>query len=327
MSAFRDRCKSLPVMSVVGGKADLPGTAPKSPLIANSGHPSIPMRASEQSAKLLILSDFRQGHFVAEERIQRRLAAIVAVDVVGYSRLMGQDEEGTLARLKTLRAELIDPSRQTHNGRIFKTTGDGIMIEFPSAVDAVDHAVNVQRGMAKRNAGMPQDRRIEFRIGINIGDVIVDEGDVFGDGVNVAARLEGLAEPGGICVSGAVYDQVTNKTSYAFDDMGAQNVKNIAKPVQVYRVVLDNLEGQTDIRKKSLAAVLSRPALAVLPFANLDGDPEQDYFADGLTEDIISALSAWRSFPVIARNSTFIYKGKAVKVQQVAEGQCQSKSA
>ena len=256
---------------------------------------------------------------MAEERVQRRLAAILAADVVGYSRLMEADEAGTHARLKALRAEMIYPSLEAHTGRVFKTTGDGILSEFPSAVDAVEHAVRVQRAMVQRNAGLPLDQRIEFRIGINIGDVIVDEGDVFGDGVNVAARLESLADAGGICVSGAVYDQVSNKTGYAFDDMGARQVKNIAKPIQVYRVVLDDSEGEVDARGSSPAAVLSRPALAVLPFDNLGGGPEQEYFADGLTEDIIGALSAWRSFPVIARNSTFIYKGKAVKVQQVAE--------
>ncbi len=256
---------------------------------------------------------------MADERVQRRLAAIVAADVVGYARLMGEDEQGTLVRLKALRAELIEPSREIHNGRVFKTTGDGILIEFPSAVDAVEYVVLVQREMARRNAEMPEDRRIEFRIGINLGDVIVDEGDVFGDGVNVAARLEGLADAGGICVSGAVYDQVTGKTGYAFDDMGAQSVKNIAKPVQVYRLVLDDPEEEVGTGEASSATVLSRPALAVLPFANLGGDPEQEYFADGLTEDIITSLASFPNLFVIARNSTSKFKGKAVDIRDVAQ--------
>ena len=174
---------------------------------------------------------------MAEERVQRRLAAILAADVVGYSRLMERDETGTLTRLKALRDELVEPSRQTHRGRVFKTTGDGILTEFPSAVDAVEHAVRVQREVAQRNADLPPDRRIEFRVGINVGDVIFDDGDVFGDGVNVASRLEGLAEPGGICISGSVFDQIGNKTEYDFENIGPQEIKNIARPIQVYRVI------------------------------------------------------------------------------------------
>jgi len=259
---------------------------------------------------------------MAEERVQRRLAAILAADVVGYSRLMERDETGTLARLKALRAELIEPSRATHRGRVFKTTGDGILTEFPSAVDAVEHAVAVQRAIARQNASLPADRRIEFRVGINVGDVIFDDGDVFGDGVNVAARLEGLAEPGGICIAGSVFDQIGNKTEYGFENIGPQEIKNIGRPIQVYRVIFADdaaAGGAAESATPSAAAILSRPAIAILPFENLSGDPEQDFFADGLSEDLIAVLSSWRSFPVIARNSTFTYKGKAVKVQQVAQ--------
>ena len=259
---------------------------------------------------------------MAEQRVQRRLAAILAADVVGYSRLMEADEAGTLGQLRALRRELLDPSLQEHHGRIFKTAGDGILIEFSSAVDAVEDAVSVQQAMARRNIGVPEDRRIQLRVGINLGDVIADDGDVFGDGVNVAARLEGLAEPGGICISGAVFDQIGNKTGYSFVDIGRQTVKNISRPIQVYRVVFDDTNAEAGPRSSdpsNVETILSRPAIAVLPFENLSGDPAQDYFADGLTEDLTSVLSAWRSFPVIARNSTFTYKGRAVKVQQVAE--------
>ncbi len=255
---------------------------------------------------------------MSQDGVTRRLAAILAADVVGYGRLMGADEAGTLARIKTLRREVIDPSIATHGGSIFKTTGDGVLVEFPSAVNAVEHAVEVQHEMAARNAGLPDDRRIEFRIGINVGDVIAEDGDIFGDGVNIAARLEALSETGGVRIAGNVYDQVKNKTECAFEDMGLQQVKNIEDPVHTYRVILQGSEAAIG-SDATAAAVLSRPALAVLPFTNLSGDPEQEYFADGLTEDIITALCAWRAFPVIARNSSFIYKGKSVKVQQVAE--------
>ena len=257
---------------------------------------------------------------MAEQRAQRRLAAILAADVVGYSRLMRADEAGTLAQLKTLRKELLDPKITEYGGRVVKTTGDGILIEFPSAVDAVSHASDVQRAMAQRNAAVPEDRRMELRIGINVGDVIVDGDDILGDGVNVAARLEGLAKPGGTCVSGTVFDQVKDKLELGFDDLGPQMVKNIDEPVRVYRMDLGSARTEPVTEPVSLdTAIFQRAAIAVLPFANMGGDADQEIFADGLSEDIITALSHMRSFPVIARNSTFTYKGQSVKVQQIAD--------
>ena len=258
---------------------------------------------------------------MVEDRVDRRLAAIFAGDVAGYSRLMSIDEEGTLRQLKALRKELVDPKITEHRGRIVKSTGDGILVEFVSVVDAVRCAVDIQRGMGERNAEVPADKRIEFRIGINVGDIIIDQDDIFGDGVNVAARLESLADPGGIMVSSAVHDQVRDKLSFGFEDMGEQSVKNIARPVGVHRVKLT----QTAVVGKSATTTAKmdrtasdRPSLAVLPFANMSGDPEQEYFADGITEDIITALSKLRWFFVIARNSTFTYKGKAIDVKRVA---------
>jgi adenylate cyclase len=243
----------------------------------------------------------------------RRLAAILAADVAGYSRLMGADEEGTLAALKAIRRELGDPKVKEHRGRIVKTTGDGLLIEFASVVDAVRCAVEVQEGMAERNAEVPQEKRIEFRIGINLGDIIRDGRDIFGDGVNIAARLEALAEPGGICVSQVVHGQVRDKLDLAFEDTGEQQVKNIARPVHVWRVRLG-------IKPAVSASVPlpDEPSIAVLPFQNLSGDPEQEYFADGMVEEIITALSRIRWLFVIARNSSSTYKGRAVDVRQVA---------
>jgi adenylate cyclase len=253
---------------------------------------------------------------------ERRLAAVVAADMVGYSRLMEVDETGTLARLKTHRIELIDPAIAKNRGRIIKTTGDGMLVEFHSVADAVLCAAEIQRRMARRNMDVSPARWIQFRIGINLGDVIVEEDDIFGDGVNVAARLEMLAEPGGICVSGAVRDQVGHRLDdIAFEDLGDQSVKNITRLIRVYRVRLepnaataregaDNAAVTTTIAKK--------PSIAVLPLANMSGDPEQEFFADGLTEDIITELSRFRDLLVISRNSTFVHKGKAVKVQEVA---------
>jgi adenylate cyclase len=255
---------------------------------------------------------------VAEQRTQRRLAAIVAADVVGYSRLMGADEEGTLARLNQLRRELLHPKVTEYNGRIVKTTGDGTLIEFPSAVDAVQHAVDVQQSLASRNADLPKDHRIEIRMGINLGDIIVEDEDIFGEGVNVAARLEGIAEPGGICLSAIVHESVRTKLDVAFTDAGEQLLKNIAEPVHVYRVALDGSNRDSEDISGS-HAMFRRPTVAVLPFENLSGDPEQEYFADGLTEDIIIALSLWKSFPVIARNSTFAYKGASPDIRKVGE--------
>ena len=255
---------------------------------------------------------------MAEERILRRLAAILAADVVGYSRLMGADETGTLARLKALRGELLNPKVSEYGGRVVKTTGDGTLIEFPSAVDAVNHAIDVQRSMAQRNIDEAHDSRMDLRIGINVGDVIVEGEDIFGDGVNVAARLEALAEPGGICISGTVYDQVRGKLDMPIQDLGEQSLKNIVEPVRVIAVTLEaGTPGPATASHTD--AIFRRPAVAVLPFENLSADPDQEYFADGLTEDIITALSLWRSFPVIARNSTFAYKGTSPDIRRVGE--------
>ena len=234
----------------------------------------------------------------------RRLAAILAADVAGYSRLMGADEEGTLAALKQLRSKLADPKIEEHHGRIVKTTGDGLLVEFPSVVDAVRCAVEVQCEMAECNIGVPVEKRIEFRIGINVGDIIIDGDDIFGDGVNVAARLEALAEPGGICVSRAVHDQVRDKLDIAFEDRGKQQVKNIASPVHFYRIPISE-----NAPTNAPLPLPDKPSIAVLPFANMSGDPEQEYFADGMVEEIITALCRIRWLFVIARNSSFTYKG------------------
>lgn len=246
------------------------------------------------------------------ERAERRLAAIFASDIVGYSRLMGADEEGTLARLNAHRREFLEPKITEHRGRIVKRTGDGILIEFASAVDAVRCAVEIQNGMIERNSSEPQDKRIEARIGIHVGDIIIEDNDIFGDGVNVAARLEGIAPPGGICVSDDAYRQVRGRLEADFQDMGEQELKNIARPVRAYRF---HPGGNT---KATLALSLpDKPSIAVLPFQNMSGDPEQDYFADGVVEDIITGLSRFKWLFVIARNSSFVYKGQAVDVKKV----------
>jgi len=242
----------------------------------------------------------------------RRLAAILAADVAGYSRLIEADEEGTLGRLKALRADIIDPKIAGHKGRIVKTTGDGMLVEFASVVDAVRCASELQVAMAESNAPLPQDHRIEFRIGINVGDIVVEDGDIFGDGVNVAARLEGLAEPGGICVSARVREDATGRLDLAFEDIGEQSLKNITRPVRVFRVAM----GRKLVPEPPLA-LPDKPSIVVLPFANLSGDPEQEYFADGMVEEIITALSRIRWLFVIARNSSFTYKGQSVDVRQV----------
>ena len=251
----------------------------------------------------------------------RRLAAILAADVAGYSRLMGVDEEGTLERLKAIRRELSDPKIAEHHGRIVKTTGDGLLVEFASVVDAVRCAVEVQRGMAERNAGVAAGRRIDLRIGINLGDIISDDFDIYGDGVNVAARLEALATPGGICVSRVVRDQVRDKLDVAFDDRGEQQVKNIARPVHVFDVrIAAAIATSAPVPDPPVRASLplpDKPSIAVLPFANMSGDPDQEYFADGMVEDIITGLSRIKWLFVIARNSTFVYKGKPTDVKQV----------
>ena len=255
------------------------------------------------------------------ERVERRLVAILAADVAGYSRLMGQDEVGTLARLRAHRRELIDPNIANHKGRIVKTTGDGILVEFPSVVEAVACAVTVQRGMAERNATTAEDQRIVFRIGVNLGDIIIaGDNDIHGDGVNVAARLEGIAEQGGICVSGTVRDHIGDRLDLAFEDMGDQALKNIARPVRAYRVGLAVAERTTTTSPVETTPTLTlpdKPSIAVLPFQNMSGDPEQEYFADGMVEEIITALSRIRWLFVIARNSSFTYKGQGVDVKQV----------
>jgi TolB-like protein len=251
---------------------------------------------------------------VEKERVQRRLAAILAADMAGYSRLTGLDEEGTIARLRALRRELIDPTVAEHRGRIVKTTGDGLLIEFGSVVDAVRCAVEVQRGMTTRNTDVPADRRIEFRVGIHLGDVVVEGGDLLGDGVNVAARLETVAEPGGICMSEDAYRQVRDKVPSTFIDSGGQQFKNISRPVRVYRLAADL---SATIPSRAAPPLPDKPSIAVLPFQNMSGDPEQEYFADGVVEEIITALSRFRNLFVIARNSSFTYKGRAVDVKQV----------
>jgi adenylate cyclase len=258
---------------------------------------------------------------MAEERVERRLAAILAADVVGYSRLMGANEEGTLADLKRHRRELVDPKITEHRGRIVKTTGDGMLAEFVSVVDAVRCAVDIQREMADRNAGVPTDQRIEFRIGLNVGDIIIDDRDIYGDGVNIAARLEALAEPGGICASRVVRDQVRDKLDFSFEDMGEQQVKNIARPVRTHRVLLGpSVVEPTGAAAASRAARApqQKPSIAVLPFANMSGDAEQEYFSEGITEDIITNLSRNRAFFVISRSTSFTFKGPAVDVAKVA---------
>ena len=253
---------------------------------------------------------------MTEIRAQRRLAAILAADVVGYSRLMEQDESGTLAALKARRQNVLAPVLSQFNGRIVKVMGDGVLVEFGSAVDAVQCAVQLQDAFFKENQVLPEEKHIVLRIGINLGDVIVEGTDIYGDGVNIAARLEGLAEPGGICISGSVHEQVKRKLDLSFDDMGLQSVKNIAEPVSVYRI--RGPMAKTGVRHAETPPMQSeRPAIAVLPFTNMSGDPEQEYFSDGITEDIITELSRFRSLLVIARHSSFAYKGKPVTVQQV----------
>lgn len=295
---------------------------------------------------------------MAEERVERRLAAILAADVVGYSRLMSEDEEGTLGALNAHLKELIEPLISSQNGRIVKTTGDGLLVEFSSVIDAVHFAVAFQNGMAERNLDVSKDRRIEFRIGINIGDVIIQDDDVFGDGVNVAARLESLADPGGICVSRAARDQIRDKLHYGLRDLGEVEVKNIARPVRVFQLLPDSSKTtshrRSRIKKGRLAftavlafviaagaglwvwqpwadqtvrarperiayALPNKPSIAILPFANLSGDKQQEYFADGITEDLITDLAQSKEIFVIARNSTFAYKGRNVPIREVAE--------
>ena len=264
-----------------------------------------------------------------KQPVERRLVAILAADVAGYSRLMGADEEGTLERLKAHRRELIDRKIREHRGRIVKTTGDGMLAEFPSVVDAVRCAVEVQRAMIDRNAEIREDKRITFRIGVNLGDVIIDGDDIYGDGVNIAARLEALAEPGGICISRVVRDQIRDKLPYAFEDMGEQSVKNIARPIRAYRMSVDAVAStplvaalaQPVPSPRSAVAIVAAPvprlSFVVLPFANLSNDPDHEYFADGITDDLTTDLTHISGSFVIARNTAFTYKGKPIDARQL----------
>ena len=257
---------------------------------------------------------------MSSEHVERRLAAILAADVAGSCRLIGIDEEGTLARLKALRRTLFDPKIAEHHGRVVKNTGDGAIAEFASVVDAVRCADEIQRGMAEQNIDVPQDKRIELRIGIHVGDIIIEENDIFGDGVNIAVRLEGIAEPGGISISDDARRQIRGKVDITFEDLGSQSLKNIAEPMRVWRVPYGRAVPAVPTRLRVDDAALTlpdKPSIAVLPFTNLSSDPEQDYFADGMVEDIITALSRFKALFVIARNSSFTYKGRAVDVKQV----------
>jgi len=292
--------------------------------------------------------------------MERRLTAILVADMVGYSRLMAADEAGTLARQKANRKELIDPRIAEYGGRLVKSTGDGVLVEFPSVVDALCCAVTIQLAMTEREAAVPEETRIAYRIGINLGDIIIEDDDIYGDGVNVAARLEALAEPGGVCVSRTVVNHVRGKVASDFEDRGQQQVKNIPEPVHVFRVLMQpEAAGETaaetrrmtwwwqpaagavavlaiaitglmvwqpwtpDVQPASVErmafALPDKPSIAVLPFDNMSDDPEQEYFADGMTEDLITDLSKISGLFVIARNSTFTYKGTPVEVRQVAE--------
>ena len=253
--------------------------------------------------------------------MEHRLAAVLAADMAGYSRLMEIDEVGTLARLRTHRIELIDPAIAKNRGNIIKTTGDGMLVEFQSVADAVRCAVEIQERMARRNADVAEERRIQFRIGINLGDIIFQDDDIFGDGVNIASRLEQLADVGGICVTTAVYDQVADRLDVAFEDLGEKILKNIKRPIRVFRVALNMPPKAPSNNDQTPAAshAVVKPTVAVLPFANMSGDTEQEFFVDGLTEDIITELSRRHELFVISRNSTFVYKGKSVDLREVAQ--------
>lgn len=254
---------------------------------------------------------------MTEDRVERRLAAVLAADVAGYSRLMGDDEEGTLTRLKAVRKNLVDPTIAAHRGRMVKTTGDGMLVEFASAVDAVRCAIEFQDGIAGQSADGPPDAHIEFRIGIHVGDIIFDDNDIFGDGVNIAARLEGIAETGGVCISEDTYRQIRDRVDAEFDDKGEIALKNITRPMRVFALAGAKKHGTKVIERAPQLTLPEKPSIAVLPFQNMSGDPEQEYFADGTVEDIITGLSRSRSLFVIARNSSFTYKGKAVDIKQV----------
>src|SRR6202162_5848590 len=261
-----------------------------------------------------------------KNRAERRLAAILAADVAGYSRLIGEDEDGTLGRLRSVRAEVIDPRIAEHRGRLVKTTGDGLLVEFASVVDALRCASEWQQAMAGRNAGIADAERIEFRIGINVGDVVVEDGDIFGDGVNVAARLEALAEPGGICVSARVQEDVAGRLDLTFDDLGEQSVKNIVRPIRAYALTADAVaalpRADTTVAQRPTApsavpSTAPRLSIVVLPFINLSDDPKQQYFVDGVTEDLTTDLSRIAHSFVISRNTAFTYKDKPVNAKQI----------
>jgi adenylate cyclase len=259
------------------------------------------------------------------ERVERRLAAVLAADVAGYSRLMGRDEERTLAQLKTLRKTLVDPAIAAHRGRIVKTTGDGMLVEFASAVDAARCAIEIQREMSHRTAGVPPEHRIEFRFGIHVGDIIIDDDDIFGDGVNIAARLEGIAEPGGVCISDDAYRQIRGKIDIAFENIGKQTLKNIAEPMEAWQIrpageAAAALGSASSSKTQDLSLTLpDKPSIVVLPFDNMSAEPGQDYLADGIVEAITAALSCIRSFFVIARSSAFTYKGRATNARDIGK--------
>jgi adenylate cyclase len=260
---------------------------------------------------------------VTAEPVQRKLAAILSADVVGYSRLMAEDESATIRTLTDYREAIAMLVRQ-HRGRVVDSPGDNVLADFPSALEAVRCAVEIQRILQVRNADLPVERRMEFRVGVHLGDVAVEGERIYGDGINIAARLEGLAEAGGICISGMVHSQVRNKLDLGYEDLGDQSIKNLPEPVRVYRVQVKPLEGDAvealpGMEELTVPGFSGQPAIAVLPFENLSGDPEQEYFADGIAEDLITRLSAWTDFPVIARNSSFTYKGKSVDVKQVSQ--------
>lgn len=269
------------------------------------------------------MASINAGGPLPNEHPERRLAAVLAADVAGYSRLMGRDEERTLSQLKTFRKTLFDPSIVTHRGRIVKTTGDGMLVEFASAVDAVRCAVEVQREMVQQNASVPQELRIEFRIGIHVGDIIIDDNDIFGDGVNIAARLEGIAEPGGVCISDDTYRQIRGKVEITFSDLGEQALKNIAEPMRVWRGRMTSeatpVIQSSPVQPSQILALPDKPSIVVLPFDNMSSEPGQDYLADGIVEAITAALSCIRSFFVIARSSAFTYKGRATHARDIGK--------
>ncbi len=251
---------------------------------------------------------------MAEQQVTRRLAAILAADVVGYSRLMEADEAGTLAALKSRRKNVLEPLLRRHHGRIVKTMGDGVLVEFASAVNAVECAVRLQEDMMAANVEAPDDQRIVLCIGVNLGDIVIENGDLYGDGVNIAARLEAMAEPGGICISGKVNDEIRGKIALNLQDLGEREVKNIAQPIRMFRIEVD-VKSSSDATTS--AASPSKPSIAVLPFTNMSNDADQQYFSDGITEDIITELSRYRSLFVIARNSSFQFRGPAVDMGAV----------